>query len=43
MFKEYQQFNDGPIPGKPVFVPISNAELISEDRKKSLEAVNMIE
>ena len=22
MFKEYQQFNDGPMPGKPVFGPI---------------------
>ena len=42
MFKEYQHFNDGPMPGKPVFGPINNEELRGEDRKKSLDSVNHI-
>ena len=42
MFKEYQNFNDGPIPENPFFGPINNDEFRDEDRKKSLEAVNLI-
>ena len=42
MFKEYQKSNDKPMPGNPVFGPISNEELRSEDKKKELEAVNLI-
>ena len=42
MFKEYQQLNDGPMPGKPFFGPIINEELSGEDRNKALEAVNLI-
>ena len=42
MFKEYQKSNDEPMPGNPVFGPISNEELRSEDKKKELEAVNLI-
>ena len=30
------------MPGKPVFGPIDNEELISEDMKKALEAVKLI-
>ena len=29
MLKEYQQFNDGPIPRNPIFEPINNEELSS--------------
>ena len=42
MFKYYQQLNYGPMPRKPVFVPINNEELSGEDRKKALEADNLI-
>ena len=42
MFRQYQQLNDGPIPGNPGFVPINNEELGGEDREKSLEAMNLI-
>ena len=42
MFKEFQQLNNGPMPGKPVLGPINNEELSIEDRKKSLAAVNLI-
>ena len=42
MSKEYQQLNDGPIPGKPVFGPINIEELRIGDSNKSLEAVNLI-
>ena len=42
MLKEYQQLNDRPMPGKPVFGPINNEELSSEDRKTLLETVNQI-
>ena len=42
MSKEYQKLNYGPIPGEPFFGPINNEELSSEDRKKSLEVVNLI-
>ena len=43
MFKEYQQLNYGPMSGKPVFRPIKIEELSGEDRKKELEAVNLIQ
>ena len=33
----------GPMPGKPVFVPIIIEELSDEDSKKAIEAVNLIE
>ena len=42
MFKDYQQLNDGPMPGKSVFGRIHNEKLRSKDRKKILEAVNLI-
>ena len=42
MFKEFQQLNNGPMPGKPVLGPINNEALSIEDRKKSLAAVNLI-
>lgn len=42
MFKEYKQLNDGPMPGKPVFGPISYDELSQQEIKEALEAVNLI-
>ena len=42
MLKECQKLNDRPMSGKTVFVPINIEELISEDRKKALEAVKLI-
>ena len=42
MLKECQKLNDRPMSGKTVFVPINIEEFISEDRKKSLEAVKLI-
>ena len=42
MFNEYQQLNDGPMPGNPVFGPINNEELSGKDIKKAIEAVNLI-
>ena len=42
MFKEYQQLNYVPMPGKTVFGSINNEELIGGHRNKSLEAVNLI-
>ena len=42
ILKEYQKLNNGPMPGNPVLGPIKNEELSGEDRKKELEAVNLI-
>ena len=42
MFKEYEQLDKGPMPGKPVFEPINYNDLTQEERKQALEAVNLI-
>ena len=42
MFKQYKQLDDGPMPGKPVVAPFNTDVLNPLDRKKTLEAVNLI-
>ena len=43
MVKELKQLNDGAVPGKPVVIPIDPDALSEEDKKKALDAVNIIE
>ena len=43
MIKELKQLNDGAVPGKPVVIPIDNNVLTAEDKRKALDAVNIIE
>ena len=42
MFKEYKQLTDGPMTDKPVVAPFDPDGLTPLDRKKTLEAVNLI-
>ena len=42
MFKEYKQLNEGAVPGKPVLAPIDPDTLSREEKRQSLEAVNLI-
>ena len=42
MFKEYKQLDKGPMPGKPVFGPISYESLTNQEIREALEAVNLI-
>lgn len=42
MLSEYKQLNEGPMPGKPVFGCIDPNELSIEDKRKALEAVNLV-
>ena len=42
MFKEYKQLDDGTMPVKPVVAPYNPDVITSLDRKKTLEAVNLI-
>ena len=42
IFKELQQLNDGALPGNPVVVSIHIESLTEKDKRKSLEAVNLI-
>ena len=42
MFKEYKQLDKGPMPGKPVFGPISYNSLSRKEVNEALEAVNLI-
>ena len=42
IFKELKQLNDGVLPGNQVIVPIDIESLTEEDKRKSLEAVNLI-
>jgi hypothetical protein len=42
MFKEFKQLNEGAVPGKPVFGKQDPNELTFEDKKRALEAVNLI-
>ena len=42
MFKEYKQLDDGTIPGKPVVETFNTYQLTTLDRKKILEAMNLI-
>ena len=42
IFKELKQLNDGVLPGNPVIVPIDIESLTDKDKRKSLEAVNLI-
>ena len=42
IFKELKQLNNGVLPGNPVIVPIDIESLTEEDKRKSLEAVNLI-
>ena len=41
MFKEYDQLDDGPMPGKPVVAPFNPYGLTPHDGKKKVEAVNL--
>ena len=43
MVKELKQLNDDAVPGKPVVIPIEADTLREEDKKKALDAVNIIE
>ena len=42
IFKELKQLNDGVLPRNPVIVPIGIESLMEADKKKALEAVNLI-
>jgi hypothetical protein len=42
MFKEFKQLNEGAVPGKPVFGKQDATELTYEEKKRALEAVNLI-
>ena len=42
MVKEFKQLVDGAFPGKPVVSAIEHSELSAEDKKKALDAVNLI-
>jgi hypothetical protein len=42
MFKEFHQMDQGPMPGKPVFGPQDPTLLTPLQKKKTLEAVNLI-
>ena len=42
VFKEYKNFYDGPVPGKPVVALFILDGLSPLDRNKTLEAVNLI-
>jgi hypothetical protein len=42
MFKEFKQLNEGAVPGKPVFGKQDANELTIEEKKRALEAVNLI-
>ena len=41
MFKEYNQLDDEPMPGKPVVAPFNPYGLTPHDGKKKIEAVNL--
>ena len=43
MIKELKQLNNGAMEGKPVVVPIDANILSEEDKRKALDAVNLIE
>ena len=42
MLSEYKQLNTGAMPGKPVFGTIDPATLTNEEKRRALEAVNLI-
>ena len=42
MFKEFHQMDRGPMPGKPVFGPQDSTLMTPLQKKKTLEAVNLI-
>ena len=42
MISEYKQLNTGAMPGKPVFGCIDPKNITMEERKRALEAVNLI-
>ena len=42
MVKEFQQLNEGAIPGKPVVDPVDPTTITSEEKHQALEAVNLI-
>ena len=41
MISEYEQLNEGVMPGKPVFGCIYPKDITMEERKRALEAVNL--
>ena len=43
MINELKQLNDGAVEGKPVVLPIDADILTNDDKKKALDAVNLIE
>ena len=42
MLSEYKQLNTGAMPGKPVFGTIDPTTLTNEEKRRALEAVNLI-
>ena len=42
MLSEYKQLNEGPMPGKPVFGCIDPTTITREEKRRALEAVNLI-
>ena len=42
MLQEFKQLNEGAVPGKPVFGTVDPLLLSREDKKRALEAVNLI-
>ena len=42
IFEEYKQLDYGPMPVKPIVAPFNPDVITSLDRKKTLEAVNLI-
>ena len=42
IFKEFRQMDKGPMPGKPVFGPQDASKMTPLEKKKTLEAVNLV-
>ena len=42
MLNEYKQLNIGPVPGKPVFGCIDPSKITNDEKRRALEAVNLI-
>ena len=42
MLNEYKQLNIGPVQGKPVFGCIDPSKITNDEKRRALEAVNLI-
>ena len=42
LFKEFKQLNDGPMPGKPVIIPLALDDLTETVKNQAMNAINLI-